>query len=203
MQDKKASLTAALKTLVQELRQHYPVYAALHYPQPLPAADLPLRENEVLLEFALGEAESFVFVVRKGGVKRLVKIPHGREELEAKVKAFMEPLINREPDRFSLKQAQELYSLLLAQALKEVKENDRVIIVPDGILGLLPFEALVLKKGTGLTDSVFVGDRYTLSYYQSAAVLALKRRLDGAPGRAALVRPGESGVQRPGRPLRR
>jgi CHAT domain-containing protein len=176
--NKKASLNAALKTLVQELRQDYPVYAALHYPQPLPAADLPLRENEVLLEFALGDAESFVFVVRKGGVKRLVKIPLGREELEAKVKAFMEPLINGEPDRFSLKPAQELASLLLAQALKEVTECDRVIIVPDGILGLLPFEALVLKAGTNLRDSVFVGDRYTLSYYQSAAVLALKRRLE-------------------------
>ncbi|MBU4231434.1 MAG: tetratricopeptide repeat protein [Proteobacteria bacterium] len=177
VEDKKARLTAELKTLVQELRQHYPVYAALHYPQPLPAADLPLKENEVLLAFALGDAESFVFVVRKGGVKHLIKIPQGREELEAKVKAFMEPLINREPDRFSLPRAQELYSLLLAQALKEVKENDRVIIVPDGILGLLPFEALVLKSGTGLKDSVFIGDRYTLSYYQSAAVMALKRRL--------------------------
>ena len=177
VEDKKARLTAELKTLVQELRQHYPVYAALRYPQPLPAADLPLKENEVLLAFALGDAEGFVFVVRKGGVKHLIKIPQGREEMEAKVKAFMEPLINREPDRFSRPRAQELYSLLLAQALKEVKENDRVIIVPDGILGLLPFEALVLKSGTGLTDSVFVGDRYTLSYYQSAAIMALKRRL--------------------------
>ena len=53
----------------------------------------------MLLEFALGEAETFVFVVRKGGVKDLVKIPQGREELGAKVKAFMAPLINREPDR--------------------------------------------------------------------------------------------------------
>jgi CHAT domain-containing protein len=159
------------------LRQHYPVYAALHYPQPLPAADLPLKENEVLLEFALGEAESFVFVVRKGGVKGLVKIPMGREALAAKVKAFMEPFLNREPDGFSLAQAHELYSLLLAQALKEVKEGEGVIIVPDGILGLLPFEALVLKPGTGLPDSVFLGDRYSLTYYQSAAVMALKRTL--------------------------
>jgi tetratricopeptide (TPR) repeat protein len=175
--DKKAGLTAELKTLVQELRQRYPVYAALHYPQPLPAADLPLKENEVLLEFALGDAETFVFVVRKGGVKGVVKIPCGREELAAKVKAFMEPLINRDPDRFSLPQAHELYALLLAQVLGEVKETDRVIIVPDGILGLLPFEALALKQGTGLKDTVFVGDRYTLSYYQSAAVMALKRTL--------------------------
>jgi tetratricopeptide (TPR) repeat protein len=186
VQGQKARLTGEFKTLVQNLRQHYPVYAALHYPQPLPAAGLPLKENEVLLEFALGDTESFVFVVRKGGVKGLTKIPVGREELAAKVKAFMEPFMNREPDRFSLAQAQELSSLLLAQALKEIKEDEGVIIVPDGILGLLPFEALVLKPGTGLADSVFVGDRYTLTYYQSAAVMALKRTLQ---------------VQRAGRPL--
>jgi CHAT domain-containing protein len=177
VQDKKARLTAELKTLVAELRRRFPVYAALHYPQPLPAADLPLKENEVLLEFALGDAETFVFVVRQGGVKRLIKIPQTREKLEAQVKAFMEPLINQEPERFSLRQAQELYTLLLARPLEEVQENDRVIIVPDGILGLLPFEALVLKSGAGLKDSVFVADRYTLSYYQSAAILALKRSL--------------------------
>jgi tetratricopeptide (TPR) repeat protein len=177
VQDQKALLTGELKTLVQKLRQRYPVYAALHYPQPLPAADLPLKTNEVLLEFALGDTESFVFVVRKGGVKSLVKIPAGREALAAKVRAFMEPFINREPDRFSLAQAQELYSLLLAQALKDVKEDEGVIIVPDGILGLLPLEALVIEPGKGLADRVFLGDRYTLTYYQSAAVMALKRTL--------------------------
>ena len=177
VQDKRARLTGELKTLVQKLRQDYPVYAALHYPQPLPASDLPLKENEVLLEFALGEAESFVFVVRKGGVKGLVKISLGREALAAKVKAFMEPFMNLDPDRFSLPQAHELYSLLLAQVLKEVKEDEGVIIVPDGILGLLPFEALVVKPGTGIKDSVFLGDRHTLTYYQSATVMALKRTL--------------------------
>jgi CHAT domain-containing protein/Tfp pilus assembly protein PilF len=173
----KERLNLELKALVKELRRKYPVYAALHYPQPLPGADLPLQDNETLLEFALTDAAGYVFVVRRGGVKDLVKIPLGREELEAKVKAFMEPLVNRRPHDFSLEQARELYSLLLAGALKDVKESGRVIIVPDGVLGLLPFEALALKAGEGLKDSVFVGDRYSLSYYQSAAVLALKRTL--------------------------
>ena len=43
-------------------------------------------------------------------------------------------------------------------ALAKVKEGEPVIIVPDGILGLLPFEALVMKEGQGL-DSLFVGDQ--------------------------------------------
>ena len=88
-----------------------------------------------------------------------------------------------------------LYDLLLAGVLPEVKETDRVIIVPDGILGLLPFEALVVQAGKGLQDSVFVGDRYTLTYYQSATVLALKRRLQEAPGQPPPLRPGEPGLE--------
>ena len=163
------------------MRQNYPLYAALHYPEPIPAADLPLKENEVLLEYALGETASYVMVVRRGGVQKVVRIPLGREELEGKVKAFMEPFINTQIDGFSLPQSKELYDLLLAGVVPEIKETDRVIIVPDGILGLLPFEALVLKEGQTLQDSVFVGDKYNLTYYQSAAVLALKRRLQEEP----------------------
>lgn len=159
------------------MRQNYPLYAALHYPEPVPAADLPLKENEVLLEYALGETACYVMVVRRGGVQKVVRIPLGREELEAKVKAFMEPFINLRIDSFSLPQAKQLYDLLLAGVVPEIKETDRVIIVPDGIWGLLPLEALVLKQGQGLSDTVFVGDKYPLTYYQSAAVLALKRRL--------------------------
>ncbi|MBW1947822.1 MAG: CHAT domain-containing protein, partial [Deltaproteobacteria bacterium] len=73
-------------------------------------------------------------------------------------------------------QAKELYDLLLAAPLAEVKEGEKVIIVPDGILGLLPFTALVIREGPGLKDHVYVGDRYRLSYYQSGTILALQRQ---------------------------
>lgn len=59
------------------------------------------------------------------------------------------------------KDAKRLYDMLLSEALKGIKENDRIIIIPDEILGLLPFEALVIKEGTGIKDSLYVADRYT------------------------------------------
>lgn len=102
----------------------------------------------------------------------------------------MEPFINTQIDGFSLPQAKQLYDLLLAEVLPEIKETDRAIIVPDGILGLVPFEALVLKEGQNLQDSVFVGDKYNLTHYQSAAVLALKRRLKEEPAGRPLFAPG-------------
>jgi CHAT domain-containing protein len=136
-----------------------------------------LRKNEVLLEYALGDQASYLFVVRRGGVKQIIPIPLGRKELEDKVKAFMAPFLNRQVNGFSSQHGKELHDLLLTEALTEVREGEKVIIVPDGILGLLPFEALVIQEGQGLKEHVFVGDRYTLSYYQSATIMALQRRL--------------------------
>jgi CHAT domain-containing protein len=106
--------------------------------------------------------------------------------MEEKVKAFMEPLLNNRGKGFSTTNAKELYELLLANALSGVKETEEVIIVPDGILGLLPFEALVAKEGSGLGDAIYVGDRYSLRYYQSAAVLALQRTLQDRQASKAL-----------------
>jgi len=174
---RKRILTDELDSLIKELRQNHPGYAALHYPKPVSPEDLPLKENEVLLEYAIGEDAGYLFVVRKGGVKRLIKIPITKEELEEKIKAFIEPMNTKEYEKFSVKEATALYALLLSEAAKDVNENEKIIIVPDGILGLLPFEALVIEEEKDGKDSLYVGDRYAISYYQSASVLSIQRSL--------------------------
>ena len=59
----------------------------------------------------------------------------------------MLPLQNPETkDKYSIASANKLYNLLLDEALKDVQSDKNIIIVPDGILGLLPFEALVIKR---------------------------------------------------------
>jgi CHAT domain-containing protein len=177
VQERRDQLRVQLEELLQELRRNYPRYAALHYPLPRPARELPLQDNEVLLEYALGDKAGYVFVLRKGGIKKLYPIPLSREALESRVKEFMEPMQAVELGKFSPAQAHELYKLLLAPALPEIREHDRIIIVPEGILGLLPFEALVQEPGAGDQDRVYVGDKFTLTYYQSATVMAWQRQL--------------------------
>jgi len=68
--------------LINELRQKYPRYAALNYPAPVKAEELPLKSDEVLLEYTVTDDATYLFVVRKGGVKRVIEIPLGKEELE-------------------------------------------------------------------------------------------------------------------------
>lgn len=163
-----------LDALVADMRKDYPLYAALHYPRPTPAEELPLKEGEVLVEFGVGDRAVLVFVVRKGGIRKIHRIPLSGEELTARVKTFMEPLSTGRYAGWSAAAAAELYRLLLADVAKDVKESERLILVPDGILGLLPFESLVAKEGK---DAVYAGDTWRMTYAQSAASLALMRFL--------------------------
>ena len=186
LRERKQRLTQDLHALIARLRQEYPRYAALHYPHPIPPEVLPLKDQEVLLEYALGEEATYLFRVRKGGVDKVWRMPVGRAELERQVRAFLLPLQQGGGSgmaAFSPQQGQSLYSLLLAEALQEVTPGTPIIIVPDGILGLLPFEALVITPGRDVKDTRYVGDIWQLSYAQSATVLAFLRTL--APSAAS------------------
>ena len=183
---KKEGLNRELEDLVSEMRNSYPRYAALKYPKPIPAGGLGLRPKEVLIEFSLAEDEGHVFVVGKDGSIRVRRINSTRDALEEKARSFMEPLTAGKPAAFNLRSAKELYELLLSGPLSDVQDADKVVIVPDGMLGLLPFEAFVIKEGKDDKDSVFLGDKRTLTYSQSATALALTRLVNPSAARKPL-----------------
>ena len=170
------------QSLVEELRRRFPRYAALQYPRPYRAQELPLKPQELLLEYALGEKETYLFRVEPGGKTRVFRLPLGQEVLEKRLSAMLTPfrqsVLRREDlSRFSLREAASLYGELLAPALNGVAAGAQLIIVPDGILGAFPFEALVVQGGPDWGKSVLVGDRWVVTYNQSAAILALNRHL--------------------------
>jgi len=177
LSEQRNQIKSELDNLIQELRKQYPRYAALHYPAPVYPEKLPLKDDEVLLEYAVTDDAGYLFVIKHGGIKRLITIPVTREALEEDVKAFIEPMNAKTSDGFSVRDAKKLYELLLSEALKDIQGKEKIILVPDGILGLLPFEALVIKEGNSIKDSIYVGDRYAINYYQSATILAFQRVL--------------------------
>ncbi|MDD5195797.1 MAG: CHAT domain-containing protein [Candidatus Omnitrophica bacterium] len=181
--ERKQDLKQQLDSFVSRIRKDYPKYASLNYPRPIPPEQLPLKDNEVLLEYALCDDAAYIFKVKKGGVKEIIKIPKGKEEIENMVIEFCLPF---EPDLetqdipyqdFSSSRGKILYDLLLSEALKDLPSGTKIIIVPDGILGRLPFDALTIKAGDTLEQTLFVTDKWNITYYQSATVLALNRML--------------------------
>jgi CHAT domain-containing protein/tetratricopeptide (TPR) repeat protein len=174
--EERATVRRELETLIAQVRREFPRYAALHYPEPVPAEAVPLRTNEVLIEFSISSKGSYAFVVKPGSVTRVCRIAVTSEELAKRVNDFLRPLHN--PLRrqgFSTALGHELYQLLLKDTLTGVPADRDIVIVPDGILGALPFEALVVEADSAAGPPVFVADRWRTSYVQSASVLTLLR----------------------------
>ncbi len=184
---KRKSLNTAYEALVQDLRQTQPLYTAFYYPQPTPVKDLPLTENEAIIEYSLGEDAGAIFVVRRDGVRYMYPLPLSRKALEARVREFLEPLLHGRSEEFSVKKGEELYDLLLAKPLATISPGEQVIIVPDGILGLLPFESLVIAAGSNPETSTFVGDQRSLLYYPSITVLTQQRGRAAGPNARPLL----------------
>jgi tetratricopeptide (TPR) repeat protein/CHAT domain-containing protein len=173
---KEEKLAAKLDAFTLELRKDYPLYAALHYPQPVSAGELPLKDNETLIEFGLSSDAVFVFAVSKGGAILIHKINIAGDKLDEKAQKFIEPLNSGRITEFSPKSAEALYGLLLADiATGKNKKAERLIIIPDGLLGLLPFEALIARKNKDEKGILYAGDKWNITYAQSATSLALTR----------------------------
>ncbi|MDA8124419.1 MAG: CHAT domain-containing protein, partial [Deltaproteobacteria bacterium] len=172
---KKEALRKEQALLESQIASRYPAYAALKYPKPVALPNLPLKPNEVLIEYALGDLESYAYIIRKNSI-RVQKLNVAGPALEERIKAFMEPLNSGREKDFSSQEAKELYDILFARAAKEIKAGEKLILVPDGLLGLLPFEALIAKRGATPKATVYLGDQWVTSYYQSATALALTRQ---------------------------
>jgi tetratricopeptide (TPR) repeat protein len=168
--------------LIEELRRRVPRYAALYYPRPYKAQDLPLKAGEVLLEYTLGDKESYLFRVEPGGRTTIIRLAVTRQALEKRLSALLAPFrspgLKREDlARFPVSELAALYRQLLSPALAGISPGRHLIIVPDGVLGAFPFETLVVQAGPNWGKSVLVGDRWPVIYSQSAAILVLNRQL--------------------------
>ena len=195
-QQRQEVLQKEQEDLLSELRRRAPRYAALHYPRPFKAQELPLKPGEVLLEYSLGEKESYLFKVEPGGKTQAFRLPQGQEALEPRLAALLAPfrqsVLRREDlEKFSRAEAAALYQELLAPALAGVAPGTRLIIVPDGVLGAFPFEALVVQSGPDWAKSTLVGDRFPVTYSQSAAILALNRHLGASQASLPLFALGD------------
>ena len=184
------------REFLEVVRRQVPRYAALYYPRPYKTAELPLKSGEVLLAYTLGEKGSFLFRVEPGGRTQVFPLAFGQGALEKKIAPLLAPLrqaeLRREDlDRFGIPAAATLYQELLAPALSGVAPGARLIIVPDGVLGAFPFEALVVQAGPNWGKSVLVADRWPITYVQSAAILTLNRLLGASKASQPLFALGD------------
>jgi CHAT domain-containing protein len=132
---------------------------------PLDRVHQGLAANEVVLEFVLAEPHSYCLVISRD-FARIVPLV-GRESIEKLVISYVKTLKGKGASKTD---GSQLYRALLVD-IPEVAKKERLIIVPDGRLHLLPFDALVDGRGRYLVSS------HTITYAASASAMHLLNSL--------------------------
>jgi CHAT domain-containing protein/Tfp pilus assembly protein PilF len=163
-----------------KIRSASPRYAALTQPEPLTADDLQKRildPDTTLLEYALGEERSYLWVVTSNSLKAY-KLPP-RSEIEAAAVALQAKLIQKSP-ALSIDQtraeAAKLAELTLWPAADQLGRG-RLAIVPDGALAYIPFCVLPLSPVVdGIYELKTLAMNRELVYLPSASTVTALRK---------------------------
>jgi len=157
-------------------------------PASLKAIQASLRSDEVLLEYVLSDPHSYcVWISKKqAGVQTLIA---ARQRIEELTRKYLGELRAKSDDTVL---ARQLHDILLGPLPKEATA-ERLIVAPDGILHLLPFDALRDSAGALLLES------RTVSYAPASTVLSVLRTVKNPqPSRRAFLGVGDALYQNQG-----
>lgn len=152
-----------------------------------------LDKGTVLLEISLGDRRSFLWTIDHTGRLRSAVLP-GRGEIEALARrAYDEMRISQMGAAASGEAAEALSRTLLVPVWSDVAKLKRLVIVPDGALGLVPFAALPVPppgQDWNAKERTPLLERLETVYIPSATTLAAQRSRPhprGAGGRKAVI----------------
>jgi CHAT domain-containing protein len=164
-----------LESLKREIRMSSPAYADLRYPEVVTYDEVhqSLSTSDVAyFAYSVGKEASHAFVITSRGLKTF-KLP-ARPILQQQVAAYRKAISDRTNRDFHL--GQELFQELVSPGLESGLK--KIVIVPDDILNLLPFETLLTSKEP---DSWLVRD-YMVGYTPSLSSLrVLMQRHQNGP----------------------
>ena len=100
-----------------------------------------MSPGEVVLEYVLAEPSSSVLAITSAGVHRYL-LPSGKT-IEAEFKRYAHEIGKKASD---VRLAQTLYKQIVPNA-PEIDATETLIIIPDGVLNVFPFDALVGNEG--------------------------------------------------------
>ncbi len=77
--------------------------------------------------------------------------------------------------------ASSLYALLFSAIEERLKGKTEIILIPDGVLGIVPFETLIMPDGR------YMVEQYGIKYTQSLTVLSFIRQREYSPKRKPVI----------------
>jgi CHAT domain-containing protein/tetratricopeptide (TPR) repeat protein len=164
-----ADLKQAHSKLIDRLREQSPHYYKLRFDHAVVSPQVVqmqlLKPHEALVEFFIGD--SVLAVAGFTSDQQYLSVKPLPPDFTDKLTGFRSSLINRADSGYG-RGAHELYELLLKECLDELGEGIlSLTIIPDGLLGYIPFEVLMSDREKSNT----LNDRYAIRYAYSATYL--------------------------------
>jgi CHAT domain-containing protein/uncharacterized protein HemY len=123
--------------------------------QPISVREIASRlpREAVLVEYLVTDEKTYAFVIA-GETIEMRAIDAGREQLAEQAESFRALLADRRPD--FRKTARALHQTLIAPIADLLSKRTSWILVPDGPLWNLPFQALLDARGTYLAEQAAI-----------------------------------------------
>ncbi len=167
------NLHQRLNDHVERLRKEYPKYHAFKYRSEVP--DLSqlkklLQTKDVsLLEFFYGSTSAWAIVV-DGSDINVIPLSQ-RTDLTERV-GSLNRAISQQKDTEYRRLAHDFYQDLI-EPVEQYIQTENLLVIPDGALNLLPFEALLSSEpaeNTGFRDYSYLLNTYAISYMPSVSL---------------------------------
>ena len=195
-------LTRSYEEVRAQVRADSLEHATQTQPLPLNLQEIrerDLKDDTVLLEFSLGDRQSYLWFVTKDSFKSLLLPP--RKEIEdsaIELRQLLTPPVAvageslddlqarvRAEETEYWRKAELLSNTLLGQVAAELGTK-RLLIVPDGGLQYLPFSALPVPLRSGAVTPLMVD--HEITFQPSASILGtLRTRVTRPPAKAIAV----------------
>jgi CHAT domain-containing protein/lipopolysaccharide biosynthesis regulator YciM len=179
---------------IRSIRTTNPEYEALRYPRPIDAVHagaLASAQSAAILEYALGNSESYLWVITPHRFQ-MFRLP-ARGVIEKAVSQYRATIAKRpQGSQFDawLTPSAALGDMLVKPALPYLEAEQTLLIVPDGILHYLPFETLRISDVDGTARCLV--EKFPMYYMPSVSVMAqLERRPTGSARRFDLLAYGD------------
>lgn len=175
-EEKLVNYKAQITTVESELEQleewyaeQYPAYFAQRSQSfGLKEVINSLEEGQGIIQYVLGDQHLYGFLLTNAGIQ--LRQLATKKQVEEKVEPLLEMLRNPVLGGYNQKAA-EIYGLLFQDFLED-KSLNKLIVIPDGPLYFLPFEALVDAEGDYLVE------HFEMSYTPSLLLWKEQRRAE-------------------------
>lgn len=176
--------------LLKRFEENYPSYYALkHRAGIATVADVQqaLDANSVLVEYFVGDSVIHIFTISRDDFE----VTSARKDslLTQRVESLLAAMTKEKYGEY-VQQAHEIFRELIAPVTKHIAGKS-LLIIPDGVLSYLPFEALLTEEAAGNKEDYqalsFLIDTCSISYAYSASLWLEAKRGERYPTKSDFI----------------